>query len=260
MNDTMENETEEVTQVRGWYNKLTSQVTEIDEQLDAGSEAAGKRKFTNDLVDNYKEVWTPAVDHMANSMSQMDPEKQAAAFYGLVRTLSNKFKENVDNWITAQVDAQPKDTTAEVSDEQKKELAEVRQGLVKQIKMIIEMATNFGESSEDNPWPEPKRRGAVGKRGKRALTLFTWSIDGVPVGEENDSVSDVARLLGYEKQADFTAELRNQEVNGKKLDTKTPPDEFTVTLRGKEVYARRLTEEDELEEEDITEPSSTEEE
>jgi hypothetical protein len=196
---------------------------------------------------------------MATSMSEMDPAKQAAAFYGLVRTLSDKFKENVDKWITEQVDSQPKDASTEVSDAEKKELAEVRRGLIKQIKMIIEMATNFGESSADNPWPEPKTRGAVGKRGRRALTLYTWSIDGQPVSEENDSVKDVANLLGYDKAADFTKELREQEVNGKKIDTKTPPDEFTVTLRGKELHGRRLTEEDELEEEDITEPSSDDE-
>ena len=63
--------------------------------------------------------------------------------------------------------------------------------MAKQAKTLIEMAYTFGEAkgdieNEPDPgWPLPRiRRGSIGPRGKRALTLYTWSIDGNEVDNE----------------------------------------------------------------------------
>ncbi len=247
------------TQVREWYKRLMSQIFEIDETLDSTTDAAGKRKITNELVSQFENEWKPVTDALNVQMESMTPDQLAGAFYGLVRTISSQWKDGIDKWITEQVEAKPVSDAPEVSDEDKKALQEERSALAKQVKTIVEMAQSFGEAPEEeiNPngnWRLPVRRGAVGKRGKRALTLFTWQIDGVPVGDEDDSVKDVARLIGYEKSADFTAALKAAGVN-----TKEPGDEFTVTLNGKEVYGKNTVDEEEAED-DPTEVSSEEEE
>jgi hypothetical protein len=249
------------SQVRGWYKKLMSSVYQIDDVLDAQADAAsgGKRKFTNELVDSTKDVWSPVTDQLSIQLNEMVEEQRAGAFYGFVRTLSETFKEDIDKWITMQIESRPKVEVETISEDEKKKLQEDRSNFNKQIRAIIEMAYTFGEADgdlDDNPdpnWPMPKvRRGSVGKRGKRALTLFTWSIDGNEIDEDNDSTKGVATLLGFEKTAEFTQALRDAGVN-----TTTPNDTFTVEIRGKQVTGTRITEEDDAEE-DVTEPADSE--
>jgi hypothetical protein len=240
------------SQVLQWYKRLMAQIQEIDETLDATSETAGKRKFTNELVTAAEKSWKPVTDAHIAQMGDMTPEILAGTFYGLIRTLTNTFKENIDNWITAQVEAQPQTEVQDISDEQKKKLAEERSAFAKQVKTIVDMAITFNETDAANPWPLPKKRGAVGKRGPRALTSYTWTVDGVAPDEDENSLKGVSVILGFEKQADFTAALKAAGVN-----TTSPEDEFTVSISGKEVYAKRDTGEEEIEE-DVTQPAETE--
>lgn len=244
--------TQPKSQFREKYEETMSAIGEIDEKLDASQDTSGKRKFTNDLVEKYEENWSLVTNKIVPQMQNFDdPGLRAAAFYGIVRTLTSEFKDEVDKWLTEQVESQPKTEVEEVSDEEKKSLSETRSELARRAKLLIEMAGTFGEFTEDNPWPEPKRRGAVGKRGKRALSLYTWQIDSAEVDEDNDSPKGVSELLGFEKASDFTKALKEAKIN-----TTSPPDEFRVTINGKEVYARRLTEDDE---QDVTEPAEDEE-
>lgn len=261
--DTTENADD--SQVRGWYKRLMQSVYEIDDVLDAQADAAsgGKRKFTNELVDNTKTIWEPVTTHLDGQLKEMTEEQRAGAFYGFIRSLSENFKEDIDKWITMQIESRPKVEVELISEDEKKKLQEDRSNFTKQIRAIIEMAYTFGEANGDpekeelDPnWPEPKvRRGSVGKRGKRALTMYTWTIDGVEVGEDDDSVKGVSTLLGYEKVADFTQALRDSGV-----DTTKPEDSFTRELRGKTVTGTRITEEDDsvADNEDITEPADSE--
>lgn len=253
MTDTATPTQEKKSQFREKYEETMSAIAEIDEKLDASQDTSGKRKFTNDLVEKYEDNWSLVTNKIVPQMENFDnPELLAASFYGIVRTLTNQFKEQVDKWLTEEVENQPKPEVEEVSDEEKKSLSETRSELARRAKLLIEMAGTFGEFSEDNPWPEPKRRGAVGKRGKRALSLYTWQIDSAQVDEDNDSPKGVSELLGFEKASQFTQALKDAKIN-----TTSPPDEFTVTINGKEVYAHRLTEEEENEE-DVTEPAESE--
>jgi len=253
MSDTLVEDqgTEEVSQTRSFYNRFMEQIREIDEKLDAGSEAAGKRKFTSNLVEKYEDEWKPVTDKILPQIQEMDPEKAAGAFYGLIRTLST-LKEQVDSWINQQVESQPTDTSNQVSDEEKASLSALRSDLAKKVKSIVEMAELFGDATPDNPWALPAKRGAQGKRGKRALTMFTWEVDGEPVDEDNDSVKGMSEVLGFAKSAEFTAALKEAGIN-----TTQPEDSFTVTINGHEVSGRRLTEEDDAEE-DATEVADAE--
>lgn len=244
------------SQVRSWYKKLMTEVNSIDELLDAAADKSGKRKFTNDLVEAQTNQWKPAVDNLSAQMQQMTDEQRAGVFYGMVRTFSAAFKEQIDKWIDEQVASQPQEEAETVSDEEKKELQTRRSELSKQVNAIIDMAYTFGdaqgdqENAPDPNWPKPKiRRGAFGKRGKRALSFYTWAVDGIGMEGDDDNNKGVSQKLGFEKVSEFTAALKEAGVN-----TTDPEDEFTVQIKGHEVNAKRVSDEEE-EEEISTEPS-----
>lgn len=251
------------SQVRNWYKGLMTQINELDAVLDASADAAtgGKRKFTNELVTKFEGDWkTPTMD-IVTQMRDMSPELLAGVFSGMLRTLTSEFKETVDKWVDEQVKLQPKVEVDPLDEEKKKEIQTARADLAKQAKTLIEMAYTFGEAHgdpEDEPdpdWPMPRiRRGSIGKRGPRALTLYTWSIDGNEVDNEKNTPRGVAALLGFEKASDFTKELKRLGVN-----TTSPENEFTVTINGKEVSAKQeLDDEDDVEDEDEDEEDETE--
>lgn len=250
MTDLTPNEAD--SQIVSWYKKLMAQVNVIDEKLDASTETATKRKFTNELVSKYEPEWkAPVADRLASQMNDMEIEQLVGNYYGIVRTLNELYKSRVDNWVASQIENIPVTETETLSDEDKKALAKERSEVAKQIKTIVDMAVTFNEAEAANPWPLPKsRRGSVGKRGPRALSSYTWTIDGVaPTGKE-DSLKGVSGLLGYPLQKELTAALKAAGI-----DTTSPPEEFTVELNGKTVIGakRDIEEDDDEEEEEDTE-------
>jgi hypothetical protein len=243
------------SQVRTWYKKLMVEVNSIDEVLDATADTSGKRKFTNELVTNNENEWKPAVDGLVTQMNEMPEEVRAGVFYGMIRTLTSTFKDNLDKWIEEQVAKQPKEEVETISDEEKKALQERRSELSKQVNAIIDMAYTFGDAQgdqENNPdpsWPKPKiRRGAFGKRGPRALSFYTWAVDGIGMEGDEDNNKGVAKKLGFEKVSEFTKALKAAGIN-----TTDPDDEFTVNIQGHEVNAKRNDDEEEID----TEPSES---
>lgn len=234
-------EVEDASQVRAFYKKMWNAIAEIDEKLDAGSESAGKKKITNELVVASEAEWKPVSENIIEEMRKFETdEERTGVFYGLIRALSGAFKEDAEKLITAAFESAPK-TEDNLTDEQKKALATERSELASQIKLTVQMAGTFGEFEEGNEWPLPKRRGAVGKRGKRALSFYDWSIDGVDQEGDANSVKGVAATLGFALQADFTKALKEQMVGDKKLDTTNPPEKFSVEINGKTVVAVRGT-------------------
>jgi len=242
---------EDDTQIVQWYKKLMSQVQVIDEKLDASSEAATKKKFVTGLTDKYKDDWNVVAERLLAQMNDMDQEKLFGNYYGIVKKLNDAYKERAETWTNNQVTAIPTSETEKLSDEEKKALAKERSEVAKQIKTIIDMAVTFNEAPADEPWALPKtRRGSVGKRGPRALSSYTWTIDGVaPVGKQ-DSLKGISGLLGFTLQKDLTQALKDAGI-----DTTNPADEFTVVINGKEVYgtkrdAEEVDDEEDEEEED----------
>ena len=243
--------TESDSQIVSWYKKLMAQVNVIDEKLDASSETATKKKFSDQLAAKYEPEWkAPVADRIVSQMNEMDSEQLAGNYLGIMKTLRDLYKDRVENWVSTQVETIPTSETEKLSDEDKKALSKERSEVAKQIKTIVDMAVTFNEAEASNPWPLPKsRRGSVGKRGPRALSSYTWTIDGVaPTGKE-DSLKGVSGLLGYSLQKDLTAALKAANI-----DTTNPPEEFTVELNGKTVYATKRDEvEDDEEDEEDTE-------
>ena len=97
-----------------------------------------------------------------------------------------------------------------ISEDEAEALRKTRSALYQQVKSVRELAIQIQEATEeDENWKMPKmRRGAHGKRGKRALSLYSWFFNGEEV-EDVDTVREVSAHLGYDKAADFTQALRD---------------------------------------------------
>jgi len=233
-------------ELRGFYDAVTKSIAEHDAKLDAGSESAGKRKFTNALVENAEEEWKGVADDIVSQMAEFPPDVLAGVLYGISRHMFAAYKEKVDNYITEQVALLPVSEEEKLSDEERKEISDARSELFKRQKAIVDMADTFQLTTPENggPWPLAKRRGASGRRGQRALTSYVWTVDGNGEFDGSDSVKGTALYLGFETQKEFTELLRNEPNN---IDTKNPPDKISVNINGKLVEAEKKEESEENE-------------
>lgn len=208
--------------LREIYEKIHASINEIDEKLDSAGDqkAAGKRKITNELIEESKETWEPVVNRLVEQLSEAPVEIQIGVYYGIVRGLNNKFSANLASEVEKIVEAQPKPEVVELSAEEVKLLSETRSELYKKLKTLIETANNFGEG---DGMELPKRRtGAKGKRGPRAITFFSWSVD----GEDVENLKAVVDLYDqYEKVSALTKAMREAKINLTK-----PEDRIEFTL------------------------------
>lgn len=230
------------------FDQARVSVVEIDEQLDSlqDSESLGKRKVSNQLVEAAKEDWEDFLAGMISQMDQLDADRRAGVYFALTRGLKEQYEKPITELVAEKVESQPK-VEPLISQEEAEELSKVRSNFYKQAKSARELAVSMGEITEDDDselWKMPKtRRGSIGPRGKRALTLYEWFFNGEAV-EDVDTVKDVAVYLGFSKSAEFTQALRDA-----KIDTRNPPEEFSWTApNGVVVTATKTADEDDDEE------------
>lgn len=219
--------------LKAMYDQGMAAIASLDENLDSvqDAESAGKRKVTNDLVDAQKDTWGPFVENAIEQLKEMDTEALVGVYNGILRALRAEFDATSTEYVTTRVEAQPKTEKPDVSEEQLKEWQAQRSTLYAQIKQIVELAK--GMLDEDWEMPAP-RRGSRGKRGKRALSFYNWFIDGTAVTDDSNTPAGVAKLLGFDKAAEFTKVLKEAEI-----DTRKPPAEFEVEAKGHSVKAVR---------------------
>jgi hypothetical protein len=186
------------------HAELMASIQEIDQVLDtlSGSKTAGRRKIINDMVSNAEGTWQPVAEQVSDFLKGMDESQRTAVFFGVVETLRKEFEKAASSYVEAVVDAQPKQE-AVVTPEQAEQLNANRKELYAKIKPIVELA----EQIEGETLEMPKvRRGSSGPRGKRAMSLLTYFID----GEEVDMTpGQIAKENGYEAAKDFTQALRD---------------------------------------------------
>lgn len=221
--------------MKSMYDQLFAGIKDADEKLDSlsDSETAGKRKIGNDLAAAQESQWAPFADSAIIQLKAMDNDELVGCYLGITRKLREVFDELVQTHLTALAEKQPK-VEPLISEDEAKQLSATRSEAYQQIKHVIELAVSFGIIQEGE-WPmPPSRRGARGKRGKRALSYFNWSIDGVPVGADSNTPAGVSKLLGFESSKDFTQLLRDNNV-----DTRNPADSFSVAFGGKTISAVR---------------------
>ncbi len=223
------------------FEALKAGIAEVDTKLDSvtGSTASVKAGIINGLVEGSKDSWENVSTKLIEQLTPLDPETQLGFYYGLMRSLDNKYGKDASQHVAKLVEAAPKPEPLLKTEEEIKNAQEERKKLYDRIKTVYEMAEAFGDEALSSMELPAKRTGAKGKRGPRALSFVTWTID----GKEFDKLKDVAELYPqFAKVADLTKALREEatgftvkdadgnDVAGKGIDTKTPPERFELNL------------------------------
>jgi hypothetical protein len=111
-------------------------------------------------------------------------------------------------------------------------LRQQRSVVYKNLKTMRDLALMFG-GAEDN-FPMPKvRTGARGPRGKRAISEYSWSVNGVALTGDENSLLHVSKKYEFESVAALRkaiqAVLVDDEGNALK-DLKDPPNPIVFSL------------------------------
>lgn len=232
--------------LREIYDNMMAAIDEIDVQLDSlsGGKTAGKRKIVNELMEKHNNVWASPTEEIVNFIKSQDPEVQVAVVNALSSELRKNFEKETTAYVEGIVDSLPKQE-ALISQEESQVISKQRSDLYQKVKSIVELATATGEGE----WEMPRmRRGSVGERGPRNLSLFVFSVD----GEEVDmTIGQIAKANGYDKASELTKALRtpNEETGWEGFDTKDGSEFSGFRLPNGKVLSG-VRDEDESEEED----------
>lgn len=212
-----------------------SEVATLDEKLDAASDSenAGKIALTNQLVKEHEDVWKPVSDQLNTAIETelgTNPETLAASYNGILRSLREKFKKTVEEYIVARVEENKTETdeSAKVSQEEYDAWMTERRELVKQFQAMKEVMELVG-MDVDSVTPPKKRTGAPrGKRGPRTFTNYQFSIDGKPRAESSNSLSSIAGTVT--KDLNWRVNDLHNFLTENDIDLQNPPESFEVTL------------------------------
>lgn len=220
-------------ELKGMYDELYGQITEIDVSLDSltGGKSAGKRKVSNDLIEKYAPEFEGTATGLVAQIAAMEGEQKFAVYLGFVKALRDEFDKAASSYVEGVVDAQP-EQEALITLEQGQELMEQRKELREKIKSVVEL----GASMEGEEWEMPKSRpGGIGPRKKSNLSQFIFTINGEElVDDEGDPIAykEVATTHGYSKVGDMTKALQDAEVdttNDSEFEDFTMPDGAVVS-------------------------------
>lgn len=225
-----------VEALRPMFEELVKQIAEIDEQLDAatGGKTAGRRAIINALVKQAETIpegaeSTPLFDIVSRLSAQVfdnesfDQDTLIGLYFGITKMLRDKYEENFIKAVDAQVEEKPA-VEVKLTDEQLKALSEARSEFYKQAKYARELITMMGGSKDEFKMPT-SRRGGVGKRGARAISYFTWTVDGEAVSPEKDSLTEIAKSFGFAKGVQLRDLMKAAKIN---LTTPESPIDFTL--------------------------------
>jgi hypothetical protein len=259
MTDTLENTTEETTEDPGLktvYKGLMGAIGQIDEKLDSltDGKSAGQRALTNELIEKAADSWKPLVESFKNGLATTPAETAIGIYYGIVRGLDEVYGNTAKETVKSMVDNLPTPEPL-ISQDEVPALQKVRSELYGKVKALISLAEQFGGA--DGMSMPKKRTGSKGKRGKRALSYFTFTID----DKEFDSLKDVVELYPqYTKVADLTKAIREVgEAAEPKWNLTEPPQTWEFTLPDGKTLVGTDTRTDE-DDEDETDEDETEEE
>lgn len=218
------------------HDDLHKKIQEIDEQLDSqvNQKTAGKRSIVNGLIENSKETWAPVAEQLVAQLKTAPTDVQIGIYYGLLRQLNEEFSKPLAEAVDEKVKDIPETPATTLDEDTVKQLSGARSEIYAKIKQLVDMNDTFGGGA--NMYMPKRRTGGRGKRGPRALSLFTWEIEGT----EFDKLKDVAEVYDqYEKAADITAAMREAGI-----DTKNPPDRIEFTLPDGKILVGTKSEED----------------
>lgn len=227
---------DQVKMFEDMYKNFTATINDIDEVLDAaqGGRAAGKRAILNGLVSENQDAVDNAVNEFSNFLDSIEDENTRAAIYhGVVKGLGKKYDGTVESVLENLVKDVPE--APPVPEDKQKEMAEMRKILWDKVKSAREFLQMVGANPEDYPLPKT-RRGGRGKRGARAISQYTWSLDGEKLTGDADSLLAISKSLGFEKKSQLTALMKASPgkdeagVDIPGLNLTDPPDPIDFVL------------------------------
>jgi len=206
------------------FDELQQTLDVIDEKLDSRDGGTGtiRTAILKGMIAETEENWRKILNQLVEHLAGAPDRARIGFYYGLVRGLDKEFGKEAKKSIDAEVEQAPKIEPL-ISEEEVEPLMEQRKKVYAMIKSLREMAELFGDDDLEE-MPAPRRRGGApkGKRGPRALSFFTWDIEGT----EYASLKDViAAVPIYDRVADLTAAMR-----AAKIDTSKPGDEIRFEL------------------------------
>ena len=218
---------------------LYDEIGEIDVVLDSlsGAQSAGKRAVLNRLVkaveSNVEAVLNKLDEQVFAGIS--DDDVFAGMFAGVLRGLEARYEKRQDE-ILASKSEEIKQATPELSEDQIKEYNDRRKDLVTKFKATKEIFKTFGMPGVEEVADPKRRTGAHGKRGPRAITQFTWSVDGARQNPQTDTLAGVASENGYEN-----AKALRDAMKAAGLDLKEPGDRIEFELsNGKQLVGVKV--------------------
>jgi len=219
------------------YSTAMRGVTEIDEKLDALSDAkgAGKRAHVNTLVTAQESNVKTLVENLTEKLGNAEPTVVVGFVTGLLRSLKSTFDPTINTYVETWAKENPTDVTsvAVMSDEEIKTLEAQRSEYYKMVKTLRELAIQLqivDEDDADSQFPLAKKRtGSRGSRGPQVWSLYNFFINDEPVDDE-DSLTDIAKANGYAKRKELTDFIASQMGEDWK-----PGKDFSVTLPNEKV-------------------------
>lgn len=251
------------------YRERALQLANLYEQISQASgsgKSAGERAIANRLVEKYNREVEDLFNQLSRAFNSVDTELMVALYTGLKRRIEKNFSDKVDEFLTAEAEKNKSDLPTEDVDINK--LTEEYKEGVKQLGLLKSVLEMFGhKDSIADVEPPKKMTGARGPRGPRALSLVQFSIDGTDLSAADNSVTEVARKLGFDDKTETndkgeevktTAGKQFREflaANG--VDVKNVPDTFGPftgpngsTVQGRKFAAKADDDDDENEEAD----------
>lgn len=204
------------------HDDLHAKIDQIDEKLDSqvNQKTAGKRSIVNGLIEDAKGSWEPVGNQLVEQLKTAPVDVQIGIYYGLLRMLNGEFSKSLSEAVDDLAKDIPETPAEVISEEELKELSAARSELYAKVKQLVEMNETFGGGANMRM---PKRRtGGRGPRGPRAISAFTFEVEGTTYGK----LKDVAEVYDqYDKVKDLTAAIRAAGI-----DLKNPPERFEFTL------------------------------
>jgi len=206
------------------YDELKGTLDVIDEKLDSrdGGATTIRTSILKGMIAETEENWGTVLKQLVEHLSDAPDRARIGFYYGLIRGLDKQFGKEAKKSIDAEVESAPK-VTPLIEEDEVEPLMEERKKVYAMIKSLREMAELFGDEDYEE-MEAPRRRGGApkGKRGPRALSYFTWEIEGA---EYADLKEVIAAVPVYDRVADLTAAMR-----AAKIDTSKPGDEIEFEL------------------------------
>lgn len=206
------------------YKELDTAIKALDEKLDSrdGGSTLLRSKIINDNIASTEANWTNVSNNIIGQLASAPEDVQIGFYFGLVRSLDKAYGDVAKKFVDAKVEAAPK-LEPLIREDEVPAITEQRKEVYTKIKAVINMAETFGDDSFTE-MENPRRRGGApkGKRGPRAITYFTWTID----DKEYKTLKDVLEDLPvYDKVSELTKAIRATGVN-----LTVPPAKIEFTL------------------------------